>query len=235
MPVGVKRKDQKTLTPPLPPTVNTEKKTRGASVLARVRAQAKAQEEQIQKTQENAIKDSPPPDKDEAEPLVPDFGTDFMADLLWVYGKLGGRTALLSKARNDPQVRNQVYQTLLRMEFKKQEKKMKNDDPGKKKKGLLLIFKGLEDAEKGLRVGRGKIGREDVAGILYPNSDLNESGAQERDTYQYSTQELTDEEEKGYTEGQDQDGEGERAGGESGEETEEIVMDEIVEDEQAGG
>jgi hypothetical protein len=215
MTVGVKKKQKRAFTPVFPKSIDTKKKGKGSKEL---------------KELDKAIEESLPLETEIQEeiPVAPDGESNFLEDLLWVYSKLGGRAALLSRARRDPAVRNQVFQTLLRMESKKQEIEAKRKDKtGADRKGLLLIFKGLEDSEKGLKVAEGKVSRKEMLPILEPGSDLNEAGLADKDEYRYSLQELTDEESKeADTEGQNQDSEGREEEREA--EGEEILMDEVI-------
>jgi hypothetical protein len=178
MSVGVKKKEKQALTPVLPETVDLEKKPRGRPPHKEIK---------------DTIEEQAP-----AEETSLEENSGFMQDLLWVYNELGGKKTLLKRARRDKNVRNQVFQTLLRMETKKQENEGKKSlgKNGKEKRGLLLIMKGLEDDQKGLKIGEGKIGRKDVLGIIEPGSDLNEEGIQDTSHYEYSIQETNSEEAK---------------------------------------
>jgi hypothetical protein len=213
MSVGVKKKEKTAFTPVLPETVDLEKKPRGRPPNKKL----------IDQIEEQELEDL------DVEDIPEDQQTNnFMQDLLWVYNKLGGKKTLLKRAQRDKNVRNQVFQTLLRMETKKQENegRQKLGKNGKEKRGLLLVMKGLEDDQKGIKIGDGKISRKDVLGIIEPGSDLNEEGVQDNSKYEYNVQEMSSEEtEKINPEGQNTDGERESEGGE--EETD-IIMEEII-------
>jgi len=210
MSVGVKKKEKTALTPVLPESIDLEKKPRGRPANKEIKEQIEEQDPDLS--------------------LEDKETNNFMQDLLWVYNKLGGKKTLLKRAQRDKNVRNQVFQTLLRMETKKQENESKRSTgkDGKQKRGLLLVMKGLEDDQKGLKIGDGKIGRKDVQGIIDPGSDLNEEGIQDTSHYEYDVQEMTGEEAKKVnTEGQDQDSSGaeeERAGAVD----EEILMEDVI-------
>jgi hypothetical protein len=215
MSVGVKKKEKSALTPVFPKTVDLEKKPRGRPPNKKL----------IDQIEEQELEDL------DIEDIPEDQQTNnFMQDLLWVYNKLGGKKTLLKRAQRDKNVRNQVFQTLLRMETKKQENegRQKLGKNGKEKRGLLLVMKGLEDDHKGIKIGEGKISRKDVMGIIEPGSDLNEEGVQDNSKYEYNVQEMSSEEtEKINAEGQNPDGERESEGGKGAFE-EEIVMEDVI-------
>jgi hypothetical protein len=218
MSVGVKKKEKSALTPVFPKTVDLEKKPRGRPSHKKLKDQIEEKELLEDLDTEDIPIDSP----DDAET------NNFMQDLLWVYNKLGGKKTLLKRAQRDKNVRNQVFQTLLRMETKKQENegKQRLGKNGKEKRGLLLVMKGLEDDQKGIKIGEGKVSRKDVMGIIEPGSDMNEEGVQDTSKYEYDVQEMSGEEAKKVDpQGQDQDSERreeESAG------TEDIIMDEVI-------
>ena len=224
MTVGVKRKSKRSFVPVLPKIINTEKKGKGSTESKELQSVV---DEQFPPEGENDIESI------EKEDTSPKGEANFLEDLIWVYSKLGGRTALLARARRDPVVKNQVFQTLLRMEAKKQEIEAKRKDKvGDGKKGLLLIMKGMEDPEKGLKAPEGKLSKRDVLNILEPGSNMDEEGIVNTDDYRYNIQEVTDEESKKINkEGQDTDSAGreeevaeDSAGGE------EIIMDSVVDE-----
>jgi hypothetical protein len=220
MSVGVKKKEKSALTPVFPKTVDLEKKPRGRPPNKKLVDQIEEQE----LLEDLDIEDVPIDAPEDTET------NNFMQDLLWVYNKLGGKKTLLKRAQRDKNVRNQVFQTLLRMETKKQENEGRRSlgKNGKEKRGLLLVMKGLEDDQKGIKIGEGKISRKDVMGIIEPGSDLNEEGVQDNSKYEYNVQEMSSEEtEKVDPEGQNPDGERESEGGKGAFE-EEIVMEDII-------
>lgn len=168
---GVKTKKKRSLTQEVPATFDTSKKRRGKSEAKQI--ESELEEEGFISREENE--------------------TGFFDDLVWVYQQIGGRKELLKMAKKDPRMKAQVFQALLRMESKAQEletrKKLKSKDGDKK--GMLLIFKGLEDHEKGLKIADGKVSRREVASILEPASDMNEEVYDDRDEkYQYQIQDL---------------------------------------------